>query len=450
MILRRQPISALVAVAAILGAASSAGAQATIVGTVFDSLRTKAFVKRATVVIPELPRYVSTDDQGRFQIDSVPAGRYTITFLHPILDSLDVAAEAFPITVPERGMVTARLATPSPAALVWLICRTASDTFPSMMLGHVRSADDSTGIGGATVTVAWSELVLGLRSLEQRTSSAVAVTRPSGSYVLCGLPSSERLEVTATVDSRSTGKLALSLAGDILARRDFTIGQGSPSTVVSGAVSGTVRDAAGKPASNAIVTVFGPQLSALTDEGGRFTLRDVPTGTQLFEAKQIGSWPRTELVDVPRVGVKELALSLGPRASGLAAVRAVGPNTDDRTGFEERRYAGIGQFVAPEANEKKPARSLTSLLLRASWLFLGTTGRLKIIKMKGATGVDCVPNYFINGYAWRAGISGMAEREFQSVLEPGQIRGVEVYPHSAIPPFFDRRNGCGSVIMWTR
>ena len=446
MTVPRRAMSALAAAASLLVVAPRSGAQATIVGTVFDSLRTIAFVKRATVVIPELPRYVITDEQGRFQIDSVPAGRYTITFLHPILDSLDITAEAFPITVPDKGTVTARLATPSPAALVWLICRAASDTFPSLMLGHVRSVDDSAGIAGATVTVAWSELVLGATSLEHRTSSAVAVTRASGSFVLCGIPSSTRLEVTATVDDRSTGKLAFSLNGEIVARRDFVIGQRSPAV----AVSGTVRDAAGKPASNATVTVFGPVRTALTDEAGRFLIRDVPTGTQLFEARQIGAWPRTELVDVPRAGATELALSLGPRATGLPPVRSVGASPDDDTGFEERRHAGIGQFVAPEASEKKPAMSLGSLLLRAPLLFVGTTGRLKIIKMRSASGTDCVPNYFINGYVWRAGISGLAEREFQSVLEPGQIRGIEVYPYSAIPPFFDRRNGCGSVVMWTR
>jgi hypothetical protein len=433
--------------AAMIILARSAGAQATIVGTVFDSLRTLAPLKRATVVIPELSRYVSTDEAGRFQIDSVPAGRYSITFLHPVLDSLDVSAEAFPITVPEKGTITARLATPSPAALVWLICRTAAETFPAMLLGHVRSADDSAGLAGVTVTVSWSELVMGASTIEQRTVHAEALTRSSGSYVLCGVPRSMRMEVVAKTDDRTSGALSFTLNGEFVGHRDLWIGRAPGTTTVSG----TVRDSRGNPAPNATVKVAGSSLRAVTGETGRFVIRDVPSGTHVFEAKLLGTWPTTELVNVPQAGAYEVALRLGPGASSLPPARPTGgANLDDVTGFEDRRFAGIGQFIVPDASEKKPPKNLTQLLLRASWLFRSSNGWREFIKMHGPGRSDCIPNYFVNGYPWRAGFQGLALTEMSQALDPGDIRGIEVYSAAAVPPMFDRRNGCGSIVVWTR
>ncbi len=97
---------ALAAVAVLTAASRAAAAQATVTGTVFDSLRTRAPLAGANVVIVELSRYAAADARGRFRFDAVPAGRYGVTFLHPSLDSLDMAAEVVPLVVPERGTVS--------------------------------------------------------------------------------------------------------------------------------------------------------------------------------------------------------------------------------------------------------------------------------------------------------------------------------------------------------
>src|ERR1035437_4852695 len=67
---------------------ANASAQGGISGTVFDSLITHAPLANATVVLVERSKYVATDAHGRFRIDSVPDGRYTLSFIHPVLDSL--------------------------------------------------------------------------------------------------------------------------------------------------------------------------------------------------------------------------------------------------------------------------------------------------------------------------------------------------------------------------
>ena len=62
----------------------------------------------------------------------------------------------------------------------------------------------------------------------------------------------------------------------------------------------------------------------------------------------------------------------------------------------------------------------------------------------GAT--HCVPNLYVDGALmidfWD---------EIQSFFMKNQIAGVEVYTaFGTIPSQFDRANGCGSVVVWTK
>ncbi len=452
-------------------AARLAAGQATVVGVVFDSLFTHAPMKGATVVIPELSRYVASDARGRFQFDSIPAGRYTMTFLHPSLDSLDISAEVLPISIPASGTVSARLATPSPAGLVWLVCRAVADTFPAMMLGHVRDVDDSSAIIGATVTVTWSELVIQDELLHRRTTQAVARARENGTFVLCGLPLGLRIDVTVEAGGRSTGSLALAPGATGVRRHDFAIGRRDS---IAGTVTGVVRDARERPVPRALVMVAGPApLSAVTDDAGVFTLRGVPAGTQLFELRQVGSWPATFEVDVPSAGRRNVALTLGRRASTVtrgAAADSVDP--EDQSGFDERRAAGIGRFLSAEEIAARKPQSLADALLRLPPIVTGGTIRTPskmtelrlrlegqpvpavvytaIVKMRVSGSVVCTPHFFVNGVVWTPGLPGQAQRELEGVVDLASVRGIEVYPSATVPPMFDRHTDCGSVLIWTK
>ncbi len=165
-----------------------AAAQATVTGTVFDSLHANAPLAGANVVIVELSRYVAADSRGRFHFDSVPAGKYAITFLHPSLDSLDVAAEIVPLEVPERGTVNVRLSTPSSRGAYSRLCPGARDLSTGLVFGRVRDVDDASPLGGAIVTAAWTEYGLDKGRMQSKVVRANAVTNPRGAYVLCGLP----------------------------------------------------------------------------------------------------------------------------------------------------------------------------------------------------------------------------------------------------------------------
>jgi hypothetical protein len=428
-------------------------------------------MKGATVVIPELSRYVASDDRGRFRFDSVPAGRYTMTFLHPSLDSLDIAAEVLPVAIPQSGVVSTRLATPSPGGLVWLVCRAVAETFPAMMLGRVRDVDDSLAVSGATVTVTWSELVLENEALRRRTTQAVAHARPDGSFVMCGLPAGLRIDVRVDAAAFTTGALSLAPGAAVVRRHDFALGRRDPR---SATVAGVVRDARARPAARATVTVRGTTpVSAWTDDAGRFVFENVPTGTQSIEVRQLGTWPTVAEVDVPSAGLSELALLVGQRDPSRGPVSpATSGAGGDLTGFQDRRDAGIGKFLTADEIATAKVQSLPEALLRLSPLVVGGTVRkpsralelvlraehkpvdevvyVPIVKMKVPGEGQCLPSFFVNGVAWVSSLPGLEQMELESVVELAIVKGVEVYAPPSIPPMFDRHTLCGSVIIWTK
>ena len=73
-------------------------------------------------MLEELPRYVTTDARGRFRFDSVPAGLFTITFLHPSLDSLDIAAEHRSVAARQAYLVQMRITPQEPPPRIVLYC----------------------------------------------------------------------------------------------------------------------------------------------------------------------------------------------------------------------------------------------------------------------------------------------------------------------------------------
>lgn len=110
-ILRRHLLAALL----LMGTAAGAASQSVIVGTVHDSLSAHGPLSRAVVVLVERSIYVTADSLGRFRIDNLPAGRYSLTVLHAVLDSFDLSPPRHLVDVDGVAVVDVALATPSAA-----------------------------------------------------------------------------------------------------------------------------------------------------------------------------------------------------------------------------------------------------------------------------------------------------------------------------------------------
>src|SRR5215211_1645815 len=83
--------------------------------------------------------------------------------------------------------------------------------------------------------------------------------------------------------------------------------------VATGRITGTVTDSANAtPVAGANVTVMGTRLGAVAGAGGRFTVADVPAGTQRVRVTRLGFSPVEATVEVAAGQVATLTVTLRP------------------------------------------------------------------------------------------------------------------------------------------
>src|SRR5947207_15833112 len=89
-----------------------AGAQRSVVGTVYDSLL-HAPLRGADVWVRGSERHAQTDSDGRLRVDSIAPGSYTLIISHPGLDSAGLFTLAVHVTVTGSAQTMVRITTPS-------------------------------------------------------------------------------------------------------------------------------------------------------------------------------------------------------------------------------------------------------------------------------------------------------------------------------------------------
>ena len=451
--------------------AATASAQGGISGTVYDSLLTRAPLANATVVLVERSRYVVTDAHGRFRIDSVSDGRYTLSFIHPVLDSLGLQAPAGLVDVEGGRRVTVALATPSPAAAYALLCPGPRDTETGVIIGRVRDVDDQSSLGDATVSTDWTEFTLMAGRLSGRRARAAARTNPAGVYFLCGVPIQVTLEVRSALAGSIAGPTSAQLDDRLIGRLDFAISRkdsaardvlrsdtstGPAASRGTAALRGVVRDGAGRPLRDAMVGVLGTQRSVRTGGDGTFRIDGVPAGTRTIEARSIGWQPLTFSMDFKTNSARDTMVSLGRHAQSLQPVKVLGRGASasaDANGFEARRKQHFGKFITAEDLARHPAFDLIDVLAGIPGVHIeyGTKG-FPTPYVHGTGGGFCVPNFFLDNMPFMVD-ADFPFADLNAMVQPETIKGVEVYSSATmIPPQYDRSSStqCGSVVIWTR
>ena len=404
----------------------NARAQGSIVGTVYDSLSTHAPLANATVVLVERSRYATTDERGRFRIDSVPAGRYTIGFMHPVLDSLDLTGPVVPVEVVGGRRTMVSLSTPGRAAGYARICRDAYEAETGVVIGRVRDVDDKSPLAEATVTTDWTEYtVVAGHAAGHRVRAAARTTR-DGIYLLCGVPANVPLDVRTEFDGFSAGPTPLLLGDRLMGRIDFAVSRrdratravtidDSSSVVVavpgSASLRGMVRGRDGRPVRDAVVHVVGTLRSGRTDGTGAFLVDHIPAGTRTIEVRSIGLLPMAVSMDFATDATRDTSL-----ISVLQGLRGV---TVEHGGSGK---TGGMRFAIPY-----------------------------LLGVSDLNQMRCAPNFFLDGAPFSSSPGGFAE--LSSIVRPEAIKGIEVYSNpGTIPAQYDLTSstGCGSIIIWTR
>src|SRR2546427_485723 len=187
-----------------------AAAQRSVEGTVYDSLL-HAPLPGADVWVRGSERHAETGSDGRFRLDSVAPGRYTLFVSHPGLDSAGLFTLAVPITI-TADPTPVYVATPSLATLWRRRCGqevlTRSDS--SLIFGFVQDAKTRAHLAGAGVLLQWLRIV--------QTDPVHVVTQPrdltvktdsTGTYYACGVASDMKVALRAYAQHDSSGLVDL-------------------------------------------------------------------------------------------------------------------------------------------------------------------------------------------------------------------------------------------------
>jgi hypothetical protein len=446
---------------------------ARIVGTVYDSVGRRA-LSSATVRIvraddPSVGRSATSDIYGRFRVDSLPAGTWIASFLHPALDSLRLEPGVARIDITEAGDVDLPLTIPSPRTLVTLSCRARLAADAGVIVGDVRRADDDAALVGASVFVEWPEWVLQQRRMVTDMRRITARTDSTGHFTLCGVPTGASLRAFSWSGADTSGAIEVAVPEHGYALQDFAIGAvervsirldsvtgpAAMTTVRRGraTVRGAVQTLDGRPLANAVVRVLGSGSQVRSNASGAFTIVDAAPGTQSVEARAIGYAPLRLPLRLRDGEVTPTTLRLAVQRVQLDTVRVVAGKTlrPEVLAIERRMRTGVGTILDANAIRERSTLFVSDALRRINGVsVVGAGYGQKVFMRSPFNGGECLANIVIDGLATRS--AGSGEFALDDFVSRENVAAIEVYPRSnlAPPEFLTQAGGCGVVAIWTK
>jgi hypothetical protein len=434
-------------------------------GTVTDSVHARPFAGVRVVAVgadgrTESRAAASTDTSGRFHIDSLPLGRYLVGFESPLLDSLEITVAPREVSVTGEVAAQVDLALPSAAKLRSAVCLGA--TLPAekgVLYGHVVDATTEAPLGGAVVVAMWRELTVDKTTLRSETNERFVsdTTDEGGWYRLCGVPTGTWVSYQLQHLGRTTPAIR-ELVDDTLgiAIRHLSLdaslpfadsSTSTPATLGAAAASGTarlagvIRGTGDQPVASAEVRVLGTRTIARSDATGRYSLGELPAGTQILEVRRLGYG----VVETP-VELRSSATVTGDvrlqKIVNLDSVRVVAIGTRYREFSDHRARSMYGVFIDPETMGKERAVSMSDIIRKIpGFIIQGDGPYARVLSARAPTMHPCQANVIVNG------VPNQPINDYPPVM----VGAVEAYREGEITPndYFDLR-GCATIAIWTK
>lgn len=456
----------LVAIAALATpplAAQEAPATASVVGTVFDSIRVRPLAG-ARVRVDTSSLFTTTDADGRFLLQGVPAGMHELRIEHPTLDTLGIDLRSARLEFAPGSTSLHEFGTPSPERVVEIVCPAAwRARGPAALVGRVREADTGKPATGAKVSLVWYEVSV-TDGLRRAPRVREAVVGPDGIYRICGLPAALDGKVQVIRGSLTSGDVPVNFGEDILAARSMSIAAPGAMVAVSGGrdslragpgvllgtarLAGRVVNKTGAPLSGARVQVEGTTRATSTRPGGEFTLDSLPPGTQSVAVRLLGYSPVEVAVDLSSKETRTVAITLEDFVPVLQTVRvsAQRERALDDVGFSRRKRTGLGFYLDGDDLKNRNAQYFSDIMRTAPGVRIASdgSGRQMIQNSRDPMG-GCVMIY-VDGTMWQQ----MEPGDIDDFVKPHEVGAIEVYSATNTPAEYQSRGGnCATIVAWT-
>lgn len=378
----------------------------------------------------------TTDADGRYALDDVPAGSWRLGFEHPALDSLGVLPTRYELRLRPGATVIGDLAVPSLATLA-AGCRPPPGTPPAsrgLVYGIVRSAVDGRPLANALVRASWSDLARrDAAGLPEPPLVVNSHTDSLGFYRVCGVADSTIVNVQAAGPTSRSGEVDAVLGPLGVTRVNLRLAETEDGAPLprSGTLVGVVRDTGGAPLVDSRVTVDGLEQEMRTDAAGRFRFVGVPLGTQSIEVRSLGMAPARRAVDVGADDstVVSLVLSRTQLLDAIAVTAERRRTSPALAAALRRSRSGFGTLYTAEEIQARP--TLRSLLLDIPGVRLVPgAGNMDVPLMRrpGLPGGECEARLFVDGLE--------QDHDYLRTVTIDDIAALEVFTRVASAPMF--------------
>ena len=293
-----------------IGSSPAAAQLGSVRGTVYDSIE-GAPLQDAAVFLWNTPHRAETDAGGRFVIEGVPAGSYSILFFHTRLGELGVSPGPRAVTLAQGGTEEIDLATPSFETVVGSQCLMEGRREGTGALsGRVTDAESELALGGAYVQLSWNE------GGEAQPRTIELNAGPDGLYRSCAVPADVPLLVSASYYGRRNERLEVMVQESGVTRLDLPLYDLSPARVSGHLVDAGTRDAV----EGAETWLRGTAFRALSDGSGNFSFDGVPPGTYMLMTDHLAYGMKMDTLQVPSGQQLMVEMSLDTKPIEIAPI----------------------------------------------------------------------------------------------------------------------------------
>lgn len=413
----------------------------------------------ATVTLRGTGLSTTSDDQGRFMLDAVIPGVYTVDVETPSLAATGERRSETVTLTESRTDLQLRVPPDWDVAV-----RTCGPT-TGLLLGRVLKSD-GTPASGAVAVVDWSEFTLGEREVVQRRREVDAPTDVHGYFRACGVRSRHPLVVRA---EGATG-----VAGPDTARipRDsgvtfITLRLGTHPTDAFTLIGRVIGDVDGKPIPDAVVSIAALGRATLTTAEGAYRLRDLPGGTHQVRVRRLGMRPDSAQVVLGGVPATKRDWVL----SRVAVLDTVAVVADPRLiEFERNREMGFGSFLTRADIAKYDLQDFPEVIAHLPGIYvrrIGSAGYVTGTRSRGTfscgtlrfestaperpSACACYVQVYVDNVLLYGGGEGEVIPNINNILTT-DVEAVEFYAGAAqMPARYNRPNAhCGALVVHTR